>query len=102
MPDLLPENWTGLLGISEATFNNWRKNYGGLGVSEPRRLKQLEVENRRLKQIVADLSLDKPPEPGLAYSNSCAGATPKGTSFVRTRGRVLDEGGMRKAAGAAF
>lgn len=47
------------LGISEATFYNWRKKYGGLGVSELRRLKQLEAENRRLKQMVADLSLDK-------------------------------------------
>ncbi len=47
------------LGISEATFYNWQKKYGGLGVSELRRLKQLEAENRRLKQMVADLSLDK-------------------------------------------
>ena len=46
-------------GIAEATFYNWRKKYGGLGVSELRRLKQLEEENRRLKQLVADLSLDK-------------------------------------------
>lgn len=47
------------LGIAEATFYNWKKKYGGLGVSELRRLKQLEEENRRLKQLVADLSLDK-------------------------------------------
>lgn len=47
------------LGISEATFYNWRKKYGGLGVPELRRLKQLEAENQRLKQMVADLSLDK-------------------------------------------
>ena len=47
------------IGISEATFYNWKKKYGGLGVSELRRLKQLEEENSRLKQIVADLSLDK-------------------------------------------
>lgn len=47
------------MGISEQTFYNWKKKYGGLGVSELRRLKQLEDENRRLKQIVADLSLDK-------------------------------------------
>ena len=46
-------------GISEATFYNWKKKYGGLGVSELRRLKQLEEENARLKQLVADLSLDK-------------------------------------------
>jgi len=47
------------MGISEATFYNWKKKYGGLGVSELRRLKQLEEENRQLKKQVADLSLDK-------------------------------------------
>jgi len=45
-------------GISRNTFYNWRKKYGGMDVSEARRLKQLEEENRRLKLIVADLSLD--------------------------------------------
>lgn len=47
------------MGISEATFYNWKKKYGGLGVNELRQLKQLQEENARLKQIVADLSLDK-------------------------------------------
>ena len=47
------------LGISEQTFYNWKKKYGGLGPSELRRLKQLEEENFRLKRMVADLSLDK-------------------------------------------
>ena len=47
------------MGISEGTFFRWKKKYGGLGVSELRRLKQLEEENRRLKRMVADLSLDK-------------------------------------------
>jgi len=47
------------MGISEATFYNWKKKYGGVGVSEFRRLKQLEEENNKLKQLVADLSLDK-------------------------------------------
>jgi putative transposase len=46
-------------GISQATFYNWKRKYGGLGVSELRRLKQLEAENARLKKMVADLSLDK-------------------------------------------
>lgn len=46
-------------GISEATFYNWRKKYGGLLPSEMKRLKQLEEENGRLKRIVAELSLDK-------------------------------------------
>lgn len=47
------------LGITEQTYYRWKLKYGGLGVAEVRRLKQLEDENRRLKQMVADLSLDK-------------------------------------------
>ena len=46
-------------GISEQTYYRWRKKYGGLMPSEMRRLKQLEEENKRLKNLVADLSLDK-------------------------------------------
>ena len=47
------------MGISEATYFNWKKKYGGLGVPELRRLRQLEEENFKLKQIIADLALDK-------------------------------------------
>ncbi len=47
------------MGIEEQTFYRWKKKYAGLGVAELRRLKQLEEENRKLKQLVADLSLDK-------------------------------------------
>lgn len=47
------------MGISDATFYNWRKKYGGLGPSELKRLRQLEEENAKLKRLVADLSLDK-------------------------------------------
>lgn len=47
------------LGVSEQTFYRWKRKYAGLGVAELRRLKQLEEENRKLKQLVADLSLDK-------------------------------------------
>lgn len=47
------------MGITDATFYNWKKKFGGLGVSELRRLRQLEEENAKLKQLVADLSLDK-------------------------------------------
>jgi putative transposase len=47
------------MGVSEATFYNWKKKYGGLGISELRQLRQLQEENSKLKQIVADLSLDK-------------------------------------------
>ena len=47
------------LGVSENTFYRWKRKYAGMGVAELRRLKQLEDENKRLKQIVADLTLDK-------------------------------------------
>ncbi len=46
-------------GVSEATLYAWKAKYGGLTVTEARRLRQLEEENRRLKHLVADLSLDK-------------------------------------------
>ena len=48
-----------VLGVSEATIYTWKSKYGALEVSEARRLKALEDENRRLKSLVADLSLDK-------------------------------------------
>ena len=47
------------LGITEQTFYRWKKKYRGMGVAELRRLKQLEQENKKLKQLVADLTLDK-------------------------------------------
>ena len=46
-------------GISDATFYNWRKRYGGMMPSEVRKLRQIEEENAKLKRLVADLSLDK-------------------------------------------
>lgn len=46
-------------GICENTFYRWKSKYGGLSVSEAQRLKQLQDENRKLKQMVADLMLDK-------------------------------------------
>jgi putative transposase len=45
-------------GITETTFHRWRAKYGGLQVSDARRLKTLEDENRRLKKLVADQALD--------------------------------------------
>jgi len=47
------------MGVSEATICNWKKKYGGLGLTEFRRLRQLEEENSLLKKVFADLSLDK-------------------------------------------
>ncbi len=46
-------------GITEQTFYRWKRKFAGMGVVELRRLRQLEDENRKLKQLVADLSLDK-------------------------------------------
>ncbi len=47
------------LGVSQNTFYRWRRKYEGMGIAELRRLKQLEKENKRLKVLVADLTLDK-------------------------------------------
>jgi len=47
------------VGVSEATLYAWKSKYGGMQVSDAKRLRQLEEENRRLKHMVADLSLDK-------------------------------------------
>ena len=47
------------MGITEQTFYRWKKKYGGMMPSDLRKLRQLEEENRQLKKLVADLSLDK-------------------------------------------
>ena len=47
------------IGVSDCTYYRWRKEFGGMKVEQAKRLKQLEVENARLKRLVADLSLDK-------------------------------------------
>ena len=47
------------LGVTEQTFYRWKRTFAGMGVVELRRLRQVEEENRTLKQLVADLSLDK-------------------------------------------
>ncbi len=47
------------MGVSEQTFYRWKKKFAGMGVAELRKLKQREERNRKLKQLVADLSLDK-------------------------------------------
>ena len=47
------------LGVSDQTLYNWKAKYGGMEVSDVKRLRALEEENRRLKEMVADLSLDK-------------------------------------------
>ena len=57
------------LGVSEATIYTWKSKYGGMEVSEARRLRGLEDENRRLKQLVADLSLEREALKGLVRKN---------------------------------
>ena len=57
------------LGVSEATLYTWKSKYGGMEVNEARRLKELEEENRRLKQLVADLSLDRDSLKGVIRKN---------------------------------
>ena len=52
------------LGITEQTYYRWRREYGGMKVSQAQRLKELERENGRLKRAVADLTLDKPDRGG--------------------------------------
>ncbi len=47
------------LEVSEATFHRWRNQYGGMKANQAKHLKELEIENRRLKKAVADLTLDK-------------------------------------------
>lgn len=47
------------MGATQATFYRWKKKFAGMGVAELRRLRQLEEENKKLKRLVADLSLDK-------------------------------------------
>jgi len=47
------------MGVSDASFYNWKKKYAGMDVTELRKMKALEEENRELKKLVADLSLDK-------------------------------------------
>ena len=73
------------MGISEQTFYRWKKRFQGMGVAEVRRLRVLEEENRKLRQLVADLSLDKQmlqdvlrksPE---ACSTAAAGGVPAGS-----------------------
>jgi putative transposase len=65
-------------GISNQTYHRWKQKYGGMQVSEARRLKQLEEENRRLKKLVADLSLDKAPQDVPSESGEARGQARSG------------------------
>ena len=69
------------MGISEATFYNWKKKFAGLGVTELRRLRQLEDENLRLKKLVSNLSLDKEMLQEVIKKSSEAGSEASGGTF---------------------
>ena len=106
------------LGVSRATFYAWKKKYAHLGVSELRRLRQLEEENTRLKWLVADLSLDKHMLSEALRKKSEARTTPRvgrlvprplpgqrraglPTGPMQSRGVVSEESGTGTAPGAA-
>lgn len=76
------------MGISEATFYNWKKKFGGMGVTELRRLRQLEEENQCLKRLVADLSLDKEMLQEVIKKSSEAGSEASGGAFLREAYRI--------------
>lgn len=78
------------LGIAEQPFYRWKRKYGGLGVSELRRLKQLEEENRRLKRMVADLSPDKQMLQDVFYQKNSK-ASPEAQACGASEGSVLGE-----------
>lgn len=75
------------LGITEQTFYRWRKKYGGMGTAELRRLKQLEDENRRLKRLVADLSLDKAMLQDVVAKKHCSSSKTGGSLTDRFPGQ---------------
>jgi putative transposase len=96
------------LGVSEATYFRWKKKFGSLGVPEIRELRQLRQENQKLKQLVADLSLDKTilhealkknDEASPARSNGDLGAgglSRERTSSLPVGGRVSLDGSVRE------
>ena len=59
------------LGITEQTFSRWKRTFAGMGVAELRQLRQVEEENRRLKQVVADLTLDTQMPREALRNNGC-------------------------------
>ncbi len=85
------------MGISEATFYNWKKKFGGMGVTELRRLRQLEEENQCLKRLVADLSLDKEMLQEVIKKSSEAGSEASGGTFSAGGLPYQCSAGMRTA-----
>lgn len=77
-------------GISDATFYNWRSRYGGMDVSEARRLRQLDEENQRLKRLVAEQALDRT----CSEKSKFARATPRSRAAGDRCARVLGAPGV--------
>jgi putative transposase len=75
------------MGVSEATLYTWKSKYFGMEVNEARRLKELEDENRRLKQLVADLSVDREALKGIIRKTGGACRSSAGCSIQRCRTR---------------
>ena len=73
------------LGVSAATLYTWKSKYGGMQVSDAKRLRQLEDENRRLKHLVADLTLDKEAMKAIIGKNGWSSWAPGGTWRSRWR-----------------
>jgi putative transposase len=88
--------------VAESTFFRWKKRYGGLGIAELRRLKQLEAENRKLKQLVADLSLDKTILQEALAKNGEGGPVPPGRGLGTGGLPGQRAPGLPSAAGTAL
>lgn len=95
------------IGVTGNTYYRWRKEYGGMGTDQVRRLKELEVENARLKRALADLTLDihirphtswLPPAP-LAFRAKGTCATDPALSALRTDRQPIHSTGRLKYGG---
>ena len=84
------------MGVAEATFYRWKKVYAGMGVSEIRRLKQLEDGNGKFKRLVADLTLDKTMLQDVPRKKSEARPSPRGRAPVAVGVRRLGEKSLRR------
>lgn len=90
------------LGVTEQTYYRWKAKYGGMEVSDAKKLKALEDENRRLKQMVADQALDLQALKAVVAKNGEAGGLPPGRRLPSERVRVQRAPGVRGAGLPAF
>jgi putative transposase len=85
-------------GVAEATFYRWKKVCAGMGISEIRRLKQLEDDNAKLKRLVADLTLDKTMLQDVLRKKSDARLSPRSRAPFAVGVRRLGEKSLRRRA----